>query len=229
MSNGLNADHINVAFLNEFSLNLKLFFYLCNMNNTFKHKVEKHPLEPFISSEVNVMMIGSFPPARSKWNMEFYYPNFQNDMWRIFGLVFFDNKDYFLANNKQYFDVDLLKQTLITKGIGIGDMGQKVIRLKNNASDKFLKIVQPLNVLELLPKIPLCHTFITAGDKATEELRLQFSDKIKHPPSGGCVSFTYDERNFKLYRMPSSSRAYPMALAKKAEIYKQCFKEIGLL
>lgn len=199
------------------------------MTDRFNDKTERHPLKPFISPEVQVMMIGSFPPAQSKWNMEFYYPNFQNDMWRIIGLVFFENKDYFLKKDGLSFDLDLLKSTLISKGIGIGDMGQEVIRLKNNASDKFLQIVEPLNVTELLPKIPLCHSFITAGDKATEELRLHFSDNIKHPPTGGCVSFGYDEREFKLYRMPSSSRAYPMALTKKAEIYKHCFTELGLL
>lgn len=199
------------------------------MSNIFNNKTEKHPLKPFVSLETKVMMIGSFPPARSKWNMEFYYPNFQNDMWRILGLVFFDNKDYFLANDKLSFDVDLLKNTLINKGVAIGDMGQEIIRLKNNASDKFLKITKPLNVSELLCQMPLCRTFITTGDKATEELRLHFSDKIKHPPSGGCVTFNYDERDFKLYRMPSSSRAYPMTLANKAKIYKQCFTEIGLL
>ncbi len=199
------------------------------MNKTFNDKREKHPLKPFISSKVKVMMIGSFPPARSKWNMEFYYPNFQNDMWRIFGLALFDNKDYFLGDDKKSFNLALLKTTLTDKGIGVGDMGQEVIRLKNNASDKHLQIVKSLNVSDLLPHIPLCNTFITAGDKATETLRLHFSDKIKHPPSGGCVLFQYKDREFKLYRLPSSSRAYPMTLDKKSEMYKQCFKDIGLL
>lgn len=186
-------------------------------------------MAPFVSAQVRVMMIGSFPPTRSKWNMEFYYPNFQNDMWRIFGLAFFGNKDFFLADDKKSFDVHLLKSTLTDKGIGIADMGYEVIRLKNNASDKFLEIVQPLNVSEILPQIPLCHTFITSGEKATETLRLHFSDKIKHPPVGGCEKLGYLDREFAIYRMPSSSRAYPMVLAKKAEIYKQCFKNIGLL
>ena len=199
------------------------------MSNAFNDKKERHPLKSFISPQVKVMMIGSFPPVRSKWNMEFYYPNFQNDMWRIFGLVFFDNKEYFLDEDNKSFDVNLLKSTLTNKGIGIGDMGQEVIRLKNNASDKYLQIVETLNVKEFLPHIPLCNVFIAAGDKAAEALRLHFSDKITHPPSGGCVSFSYKGRKFKLYRMPSSSRAYPMALGKKAEIYKQCFKDIGLL
>ena len=150
-------------------------------------------------------------------------------MWRIFGFVFFEDKDYFLTKDAVSFDVALLKSTLIDKGVGVGDTAEEVIRLKNNASDKYLKIVKPLNISALLSQIPHCRTFITTGDKATETLRLQFSDKIPHPLTGGSVSFNYNGFEFKLYRMPSSSRAYPMALAKKAEVYKKCFKDIGLL
>ena len=199
------------------------------MRNKLNDKKESHPLKPFISPEVRVMMLGSFPPAQSKWTMDFYYPNFQNDMWRIFGLVFFDDKDYFIAEDGKSFNLNLLQTTLIDKRIGVGDTAKEVIRLKNNASDKYLKIVEPLNIPALLDEIPHCRTFITTGDKATETLRLQFSDTIKHPRSGACVSFNYNGQEFKLYRMPSSSRAYPMALKKKAEVYKSCFKDIGLL
>lgn len=150
-------------------------------------------------------------------------------MWRILGIVFFDNKEYFLAEDKKSFDIDLLKFTLTDKGIGVADVGQEVMRLKNNASDKFLQIVKPLDMSAILDDVPLCRTFITAGEKATETLLLQFSNKIKHPPVGGCISFNYDKRKFNLYRMPSSSRAYPMALVKKASIYKQCFQDIGMV
>ena len=44
---------------------------------------EAHPLEPFLPEGARLLMLGSFPPARSRWSMEFYYPNFQNDMWRV--------------------------------------------------------------------------------------------------------------------------------------------------
>lgn len=199
------------------------------METLFNNKIERHPFEPFIYPEVKIMMIGSFPPARSKWNMEFYYPNFQNDMWRIIGLALFDNKDFFLAKDKKSFDLHRLKTTLRNKGIGIADMGYEVIRLKNNASDKFLQIEKPLDVSSFLDQIPLCHTFAAAGEKATETLRLHFSDKIKHPPVGGCVSFNYQNRDFSFFRLPSSSRAYPLALVKKAAIYKQCFIEAGVI
>lgn len=199
------------------------------INDALNTNTEIHPLKPLIYPHVKAMMIGSFPPARSKWRMEFYYPNFHNDMWRIYGLVFFDNKDYFVAEDGKFFDVDLLKSFLSEKGIGIADMGKEIIRLKDNASDKFLQIVNPLNVTELLHEMPGCHAFITTGEKATETLRMHISPEIKSPKVGRSTTFNHLGREFNMYRMPSSSRAYPMTLTKKTEIYKQCFQEIGIL
>ena len=63
--------------------------------------IEEHPLEPFLPSNAKLLMLGSFPPQKKRWSMEFYYPNLQNDMWRIFGLIFFDNKEHFLLHDKK--------------------------------------------------------------------------------------------------------------------------------
>ena len=52
-------------------------------------EIEKHPLEPFLPPKAKLLMLGSFPPQRKRWSMDFYYPNLNNDMWRIVGLLFF--------------------------------------------------------------------------------------------------------------------------------------------
>ena len=56
--------------------------------NTDQIPVEVHPLQPFLPEKARLLMLGSFPPQRKRWSMDFFYPNIQNDMWRIFGLVF---------------------------------------------------------------------------------------------------------------------------------------------
>lgn len=56
------------------------------MTNT---PTETHPLPPFTPSNARVLILGSFPPPKARWKMDFYYPNFNNDFWRIMGLVFF--------------------------------------------------------------------------------------------------------------------------------------------
>ncbi len=48
--------------------------------------IEYHPLFPFLPENTKVLFLGSFPPQRKRWSMDFFYPNFINDHWRIMGL-----------------------------------------------------------------------------------------------------------------------------------------------
>ena len=57
--------------------------------------IETHPLTPFLPRHATVLFLGSFPPPRARWSMDFFYPNWINDFWRVMGLIFFDDKAYF--------------------------------------------------------------------------------------------------------------------------------------
>ena len=102
--------------------------------------------------------------------MDFYYPNFQNDMWRILGLIFHNDKSYFVVPNAKAFDAKKAKKCCLEKGIGIGDTAQQIIRLQGNASDDKLQIVKPFNIAEILKQIPECQTIVITGQKAMETL-----------------------------------------------------------
>ena len=62
---------------------------------------ERHPLEPFFPPGAEILVLGSFPPPRTRWKMDFFYPNFQNDFWRIMGIVYFDDADRFMAGENK--------------------------------------------------------------------------------------------------------------------------------
>lgn len=192
-------------------------------------EIETHPLQPFLPENAKLLMLGSFPPPRTRWKMDFYYPNYQNDMWKIFGLVFFQNKEYFLDLANKNFKEQLIRDFLTEKGIAIFDTAYQVIRLKGNASDKFLQIAKPTDLAQLLEDIPQCHNMMTTGDKATDTLMLSMPEGTEKPQIGQSSKTYFAERDMTLYRMPSSSRAYPLPVEKKAEAYAQLFEEIGLL
>lgn len=179
---------------------------------------ESHPLEPFLPSNAKVLMLGSFPPSQNRWSMDFYYPNWQNDMWRILGIVFFHDKDYFTIPTEKRFDKEKIIQFLSNKGIALSDTAEKVRRLKDNASDKFLEIIEQQDIFSHLRKMPTCHTIITTGEKASTTLGDIIG--IKPPATNQFVEFQFENRNIKFYRLVSSSRAYPLSLEKKAEFYK---------
>ncbi len=187
-------------------------------------EVEHHPLKPFLPDGTRLLMLGSFPPSRKRWAMEFFYPNFTNDMWRIYGLCFFDDKLHFVDEvNKTYYK-QAIEDFLINKGIGIYDTATSVRRTVGTAADKDLEVVEPTDLDHLLSRIPLCKAVVTTGEKATNVFCEHF--KIKPPKVGNSVEFKYDGRLLRLYRMPSSSRAYPMKVERKAEFYKPMFDEI---
>ena len=192
-------------------------------------EIETHPLPPFLPPNAKLLMLGSFPPPQNRWKMDFYYPNYQNDMWRIFGICFFNNKDYFLDLAHKSFHLDKIVDFLNEKGIAIYDTAYQVKRLTGNASDKFLHIETPTNLAELLDKIPHCQNILTTGDKATDTLMLSMPPNTVKPLIGQKSTADFAQRKIHLFRMPSSSRAYPLALEKKAEAYYALFQAIGLL
>lgn len=186
--------------------------------------IEQHPLEPFLPHNASILMLGSFPPQRKRWSMDFFYPNLQNDMWRIFGIIFFNDKEYFLTNDKKSFDKERLEEFLKQKGIALYDTASAVIRLQDNASDKFLEVVEPTDIELLLRQLPDCRSIITTGQKATDVICEYFS--VKQPSIGDKTEISFHDRTLYLYRMPSSSRAYPLKLEKKSEIYRKAFSDL---
>ena len=191
-------------------------------------ETERHPLAPFLPGNAKVLMLGSFPPPPERWTMNFYYPNFQNDMWRIFGIIFFSNKDHFIAGSSKSFDEDHIRQFLLQKGIALFDTAEEVIRHKGNASDLFLEIVKPTDLKKIMIQIPLCNTIVTTGQKATETL-MDIIGVKQSAPVCGYIDTIFMNRQIRCYRMPSSSRAYPKPLADKAKDYRKMFADINIL
>lgn len=179
--------------------------------------IESHPLQPFIPEGARLLMLGSFPPARHRWSMDFFYPNFQNDMWRIFGLVFYGDKGHFVVNEEHTFRREEIIRLLCREGIALYDTATEVIRTQNTASDKDLQVVTPTDLDALLLRIPMLENVVTTGQKATDLFTEHF--QIAQPKVGRSVTFTYNGKELRLWRMPSSSRAYPMKVERKAEEY----------
>lgn len=145
-------------------------------------EIENHPLEPFLPANARLLMLGSFPPQKKRWSMDFYYPNLNNDMWRIVGLLFFNNKDYFLNETRKAFCRERIISFLNDKGIALFDTASAIRRLQDNASDKFLEVVQPTDISRLLGQLPECKAIVTTGQKATDTLRAQF--EVEEPKVG---------------------------------------------
>lgn len=190
-------------------------------------RTENHPLDPFLPSGARLLMLGSFPPQRRRWSMEFYYPNLQNDMWRIFGHIFFGDRAHFLTADGKAFDRERIVGFLTDRGIALYDTASAVNRLKDNASDQFLEIVETTDIAALLRSLPACRAVVATGGKAAETAASVLGCDV--PAVGRSAAFGFDGWEMKLWRMPSSSRAYPLPLERKAAIYREMFEASGLI
>lgn len=185
--------------------------------------LETHPWPPFIPDGAKVLMMGTFPPGHHRWSMDFYYPNRTNDFWYMMGLIFMGDRYALYDREQKLFRLDAIKQLLIDKKIAMNDTGLKVRRLKGNASDKYLEIVEPVHLAELLERMPQCRAIATTGEKAAGVIA---SLTDTQPPNLG--TFVTAASGLKLWRMPSTSRAYPLALEKKAQMYATFFSDSGI-
>lgn len=188
---------------------------------------ERHPLEPFLPANARILMLGSFPPKRIRWSMDFFYPNLQNDMWRIVGWLAAGDKSHFLMPGGKKFDKERIEAFCRERGIALYDTAVEVIRLKDNASDNFLQVVREVDLAALLARIPDCRTLIATGQKATDTLRAITG--CGEPAVGESVAFEYAGRSMRLWRMPSSSRAYPRPVEWKAGFYRKVFEDNEIL
>lgn len=193
-------------------------------------EIERHPLNPFLPDNARILMLGSFPPPKERWCMDFFYPNPQNDMWRIMGQIFFGDKKHFEVQSDQVqstkgrkavFNFAEIVSFCQKQGIAIFDTAQAVRRLQGNAADEHLEIVERTDLAAILQQIPQCHDICCTGGKAAETLA-----KILHtatPKVGEYIETAFADRTIRFWRMPSSSRAYPLSFDKKTAAYQHMF------
>lgn len=204
------------------------------LDKSVESEIEVHPFEAWVPRGAKVLIMGTFPPQAKRWSMKFYYPNRTNDFWYMMGLLFFDDKTALLRPGLKDFDLDKIKDLLTAKGIAMSDTGHRIRRLAGNASDKYLEIVEPVDLNALLSLMPQCGALATTGEKAAAVLAELTGTE---PPRMGhcveCAPIELDSGKYSkpltIWRMPSTSRAYPMKLENKAAYYRELFRSVGIL
>ena len=190
--------------------------------NTTKPAVERHPWPPYIPDRAHYLFLGTFPPKPERWSMPFFYPNRINDFWRVMGLIFMNDRDALWDKELRRFDLAAIKSLLDSKGIALWDTAMAVRRLKDNASDKFLEIVEPINLAALLDAHTSSTQIVATGEKAAAVVAGQAGVNV--PSVMVPVDCSIAGHPIRFWRMPSTSRAYPLALDKKADAYRAVFQ-----
>jgi G:T/U-mismatch repair DNA glycosylase len=167
--------------------------------------------------------------------MDFYYPNFINDHWRIEGEVFYGDRNHFVDTEHKRFRIDDIVAFCQEKGLAFYDTSMAVRRLQDNASDKYLEVVEATDIRALVAQLPHLRAIVTTGEKATETIcaSLGIAEVPKVNTSVGITNTNSTNLTngggLLLYRLPSSSRAYPLSFDKKVEAYRKMFMDFNIL
>lgn len=190
--------------------------------------IETHPWQPWLPAGAKVLFMGTFPPGAHRWSMDFYYPNPTNDFWRIMGLLLEGDPLALYIKDEKRFDLDRIKALTERYGIAMSDTVKKARRLRGNASDKYLEVVEGNDPADLLSQLPGCFDLATTGEKAAEVIASLTATEA--PRMGGYTEWTMPGgRQVRLWRLPSTSRAYPLKLERKAEFYKVMLQKAGIM
>ena len=141
--------------------------------------------------------------------------------------MFFGDRNHFVCEGEKRFKLDEIVRHCEEKGIAFFDTSTAVRRLKDNASDKFLEVVEPTDIAALISQLPHLRAIVTTGEKATQTICATLG--IPEVPKVN-TSIALPQRGSGegalLWRLPSSSRAYPLSFEKKVESYRKMFDTI---
>ena len=86
------------------------------------------------------LLLGSFPPHKSRFSFPFYYPNKQNRFWKVLSLVADEPLEVPLTEKEKAVEerIQLMKKLRI----GIHDVGLEIIRSNNSSLDSNIEIVK---------------------------------------------------------------------------------------
>ena len=152
--------------------------------------VESHPFAALLPPQATVMMMGDvFRLKKKKHAMQFSLSEFSKRYVACVWAGVFQRCGAFQKQGEKAFDADKIKAFLSEKGIASCPTVLKAIREHGNASDKFLKVIETVDLAAVLAQMPGCRHLCTTGGKATEVLLEIQGSGMKMPKTDETVLF----------------------------------------
>lgn len=181
--------------------------------NLKDRNIEIHPDWYFDIPVMKTLILGSFPPHESKRDYPFYYPNKQNNFWKILAQLNNVPLKYFSGNDA----VKERQHLMIELKTGVQNMGKQIVRIGTSARDADITIVEFQDVLSIINKHQELERIIIAGysaENSTYRTFLKYLDSlnIKYTlpqavkPSESFTVFV-DDRKIKCFITNSTSTA----------------------
>lgn len=196
-------------------------------NTTNSYRRETHPWPHYVPNDANKLILGTFPTAeKNRGAFDFYYPNPNNDFWKIIFEIAQESTSKFKINDL----VTERKQILQKLRIGIGDIGKEILRQKNNSKDEGLFPLVFTDIFAILEAHPTIQKIILTSSSGCNSALAWFKQycmlnqidiKIKNKKLPMKSQFRLNERQIDIDIVSSTSRLSPIKGERLFAMYKQ--------
>lgn len=187
---------------------------------------ELHPLEPFLPVRARLLMLGSFPPQRVRWSMDFL-PELAERYVAYRRTGIFRGQGVFSDTRRETFRQGTDRAFLRGERIGSLRYGRRDNPIEKQCFRQF----SSSSARGRSGAVVGCGSDLPGDrDDGTEGYRCDRAPyRLRRAACGRSVEFAYADRMLRFYRMPSSSRAYPKPVEWKADYYRRMFAACGML
>lgn len=185
---------------------------------------EEHPNWYHNIPAMTTLILGSFPPHENKRDYPFYYPNTQNNFWKILSAIAGTTLQYWSGEEAVAERKVLMEQLKL----GVENMGKTIQRKGSSARDTDIEIMEFHPVFSILDKHPELSCILLAGYSAKHSTFQSFCNYLRLntvefiPPanikSGESFSFSYKGRRITCILLHSTSTTTRISL--KTLIYE---------
>lgn len=173
---------------------------------------------------MKVLILGNFPPHKKRWDYEFFYPNKQNNFWKVLAAI----NGTELKETKGEAAIEERKKIMRSLHTGVYNLAKKVKRKNHSARDTDIEILEYNDIISVIKKNKSLKKIILAGFAAKSStartfLHLLDNHKISHDTGEIKAGSTFDiqigKRVINCVILNSTSTAFPIKLAKLVEQY----------
>lgn len=194
------------------------------------YRTETHPDWYFDIPEMNVLILGNFPPHPRRWDYEFYYPNKINNFWKVLAAI----AGHELTEMKGTAAVEERKRIMKKLKAGVYNIAKTIRRKGESARDTDIEIVEYNDILSVIRKHKELKRIILAGYSAPNSTAKKFMEylelnevRFERPAaikSGTRFTIRTGNREIECVILNSTSTAFPIKLEKLIEQFKPHFE-----
>lgn len=196
-----------------------------------EYSLETHPGWDFNIPVMKTLILGNFPPHRKRWDYEFFYPNKQNNFWKVLAEINGSPLNHMTGNAA----VEERKHLMQVLKTGVLNIAHKVRRKGASARDTDIEILEYNDVIGFIEKHPELEIIIIAGYSAKNSTAKKFMEylakhkiKFKAPPeitAGAQFPLYVKNRTIKCVIVNSTSTAFPIKLKDLADQFRPYIKK----